>query len=498
MERVRFAPLVGVLLLVSLMAVCISTVHAQGETLTPRAPIFINGDGSFTPANGVNGGGSGTADDPYIIENWVIDASGAHGISIQNTTAYFIVRNCLVENGGGSYSGIYLNNVVNGKVENNTCENNSDHGIFLDHSSYNTISNNTCSNNSTGIGLEVSSNNILSNNTLSNNSYNFSVLGYEISHFDHDIDTSNLVNGKPIYYLKGSSNLVIDNSWDVGYLGLVNCENIRVENLVLENNGQGILLASTENSRIENCAFSNNNSTGIFLWYSSYNTISNNTCENNEYGILLDSSSSNTLNNNTCSNNSTGISLWYWSNTGIILWYSSNNTISNNTCENNETGIYLLRGSDNNTISNNTCENNRQGGIRLDGSSGNTLDNNTCSNNTYGIYLYNSFNNTIFYNYLLNNTEHNAYDYGTNFWDEDEEGNYWDDWQPPEHPDADGDGIVDEPRPILGGTNQDNYPLAFYFSPVAAPREKIMGMIVIIIVVILILTIIAALRYLIY
>jgi len=86
-------------------------------------PILIQNDYQFTAANGVVSG-SGTVNDPYIIENWAIDASGANGIDIQNTTAYFIVRNCLIENSViSTHGGIYLNNVVNGTIENNTCEN---------------------------------------------------------------------------------------------------------------------------------------------------------------------------------------------------------------------------------------------------------------------------------------------------------------------------------------------------------------------------------------
>ena len=71
-----------------------------------RATIFIEGDDNFTAANGVVAG-SGTAEDPYVIENWAIDASGAHGIHIKNTTSYFVVRNCLVENGSYFYNGIF-------------------------------------------------------------------------------------------------------------------------------------------------------------------------------------------------------------------------------------------------------------------------------------------------------------------------------------------------------------------------------------------------------
>jgi parallel beta-helix repeat protein len=60
-----------------------------------------------------------------------------------------------------------LDSVVNGKIENNTCENNSGYGILLTSSSYNTLTNNTCLNNSgTDIILSASTNNILTNNTI--------------------------------------------------------------------------------------------------------------------------------------------------------------------------------------------------------------------------------------------------------------------------------------------------------------------------------------------
>ncbi|TES83951.1 MAG: PGF-pre-PGF domain-containing protein, partial [Hadesarchaea archaeon] len=106
---------------------------------------------------------------------------------------------------------------------------------------------------------------------------------------------------------------------------------------------------------------------------------------------------------------------------------------------------------------NNTCENNEYG-IYVDECCCLDLTNNTCKNNAYGIYLYDS-DSTISHNYLLNNTENNAYDEGSGGdWYESGEGNYWSDWQPPEHPDNDGDGIVEEARTILSGA-EDDYPL---------------------------------------
>jgi hypothetical protein len=77
-------------------------------------------------------GGSGTESDPYIIENWAIDATGTYGIWIRNCTVHFVVRNCLIENG---LVGIHLDNVLHGVVEN--CE--------INHSTYYSISSNESS-----------------------------------------------------------------------------------------------------------------------------------------------------------------------------------------------------------------------------------------------------------------------------------------------------------------------------------------------------------------
>jgi hypothetical protein len=70
-----------------------------GSVLTPHDPIYIIGNDNFTSANGVVGG-SGMADDPYIIENWDISPGSSSGIEIGNTTAYFVIRNCYVHDGG--------------------------------------------------------------------------------------------------------------------------------------------------------------------------------------------------------------------------------------------------------------------------------------------------------------------------------------------------------------------------------------------------------------
>jgi len=62
-----------------------------------------------------------------------------------------------------------------------------------------------------------------------------------------------------------------------------------------------------------------NEQNGIFLQYSSSNTLRSNNVFNNTYGIYLSGSSSNTLsNNNANSNNANGISLDYYSSSNML------------------------------------------------------------------------------------------------------------------------------------------------------------------------------------
>jgi len=299
----------------------------SSTSLTPHDPIYIEGNDNFTSANGVVGG-RGTENDPYIIENWHISAKDNHGIWIRNTTAYFVIRNCVIENGrkeepGGTY-GVLLGIVVNGRIENNTCKNNR-----------------------MGISIRSSSNNILTNNKCS---YNV----------------------------------------------------------------EGIYLENSDNNPIENNQLENNSGEGIGPHQSHNNILINNICLNNQHGIILIESDNNTLTNNICLNNKErGI---------FIEWSSDNNTLTNNTFSNNQVGIYLDAYSDNNLI---------------------------CHNN------------------FMNNTTQ-AYDIGTNYWDNGypSGGNYWSgytgvDNYRGENQDIPGsDNIGDTPYNILPyGYNRDHYPL---------------------------------------
>lgn len=83
--------------------------------LRAHSPIVIVGNEAFTARNGVLRG-SGTAEDPYVIEGWLIDAPQAPiGIHISDTDAYVIVRRCEVRN--PQEAGIRLDRAANVTIE---------------------------------------------------------------------------------------------------------------------------------------------------------------------------------------------------------------------------------------------------------------------------------------------------------------------------------------------------------------------------------------------
>ncbi|MCK4844422.1 MAG: right-handed parallel beta-helix repeat-containing protein, partial [Candidatus Heimdallarchaeota archaeon] len=132
------------------------------SSLTPHDPISITSNSDFEVFPGL-----GTAEDPYVIEEYSITTTSNIGIYISSTTKYFIVRNCYVD---ASDYGIQIRYVADGSaiVINNTCNNNWI-GIALEVSVSSTVTNNTCSNNNgCGIILIFSDSSIVANNTCNN------------------------------------------------------------------------------------------------------------------------------------------------------------------------------------------------------------------------------------------------------------------------------------------------------------------------------------------
>ncbi len=144
---------------------------------------------------------------------------------------------------------------------------------------------------------------------------------------------------------------------------------------------------------------------------------------------------------------------------GVFLYHSSYSSITQNTISNNtDRGVEVAHlGSNNNTISHNIIVDNSWHGIGLWHSDGNIINSNKIMRNNHGIKIRNSNNNVVYHNDFIENVI-NAYDDGSNTWDDGypSGGNYWDDYN---GTDVDDDGIGDTPYNISGGDNRDRYPL---------------------------------------
>jgi len=257
-----------------------------------------------------------------VIDANVVASNDGSGIVLSGSSSNLIKANNIMDNGyfglnygieltycsiwEGCWPMMYSDN--NTIIENNITRNTN--GIGLVASSYNTIiANNIINNSRTGIILENSVYNTLRDNNIAGSKHNFGVYAkaslwtglVRYEHFIHDIDVSNKVNGKSIYYLINQKDLVISSS-DIGYLALVNCTNMTVENLSLANNIQGLLLAFTTNSTIENATIAHNR-VGICAICSYRNTISANSISRNEFGINLYHSTLNNITKNNLTDN---------------------------------------------------------------------------------------------------------------------------------------------------------------------------------------------------
>jgi len=173
--------IVPILMVMNMIADDTEGLLIDENSLIERDIILIEGNDDFTSENGVISG-TGTSSDPYIIENWDIEAIEGHGIHVMDTSAYFLIRNCQVRNGREDdvhryNSGVYLKNVENCSIENCEFVGNSN-GIYGYKSSNLMINNNSCLRNSNGIHLSEDGNDYqIHNNTCNYNGYGIVLRG---------------------------------------------------------------------------------------------------------------------------------------------------------------------------------------------------------------------------------------------------------------------------------------------------------------------------------
>lgn len=147
--------------------------------------------------------------------------------------------------------------------------------------------------------------------------------GSVFSDFDHDIDETNTVDGKPIIHRIGQIGGSIGAGTNAGTVFCIRCEDVIIEDLTLNNNGQGVVLLLTTDSTIRGIS-----ATG------------------NQFGIVLVKSSGNTISGNTLGDT---VSLNV---RGVQFIESDNNIISGNTITASDEVGMSLRGNDNRAIGN--------------------------------------------------------------------------------------------------------------------------------------------------
>ncbi|RJS68306.1 hypothetical protein CW714_10335 [Methanophagales archaeon] len=300
----------------------ISGFTVEGANGSWKAGIYINGaEYCNVSSNNASGNYDG-------IAGW-----GSNNILLSNIAV------------NNSEDGIYVQFERNTTLKNNIAISNNDSGIEICHWSYNnTLIGNIALNNTKGIFMWGSHYTVFRNNTMSGNNYNFGIGSYhcdfgEISEYIHDIDTSNTVDGKPIYYNVGASNVIIDSSINAGYIAVINGSNVTVKDIEMKNNVNGVLFALTSNSYIENVNALNNR-VGISLHCSQNNTISGNNISNNKDGIEFYGSNNNNniISGNNINDNRRGIALWLCNNNIVYLNNFINNT--NNVYSYDSTNIW--------------------------------------------------------------------------------------------------------------------------------------------------------------
>ncbi|MFX0073985.1 MAG: nitrous oxide reductase family maturation protein NosD [Candidatus Hermodarchaeota archaeon] len=331
--------------------------------------VFLNGSNNknFIEGNFVRNIYLGINSSNNVIEeNNPLTNSGGD-IFLINCDNNIILNNNVTNTGLGIYLYRSNNNTIQGNHLNNT-----NLGIISFYSDNNTILNNTVNFCDNGISLASCSYAVLSGNDM--NKIGLVLTGTIEEMSSHQIDNTNLIDEKPIYYYKNQEKLNSNNFTNAGQVILVRC------------NDSTIISVNTSYCSI-----------GIALYYCNTISVSNSTVCHNVYGFYLRHCKKTTILRN---------SILYNIGDAINLLYGDEQTISgNNIRYNNGNGI-VIGVSNDNVISGNVVNYNEGHGLILAASSNTRISGNTITYNAdYGIYLLESNYNLITGNTLIGNNQ---------------------------------------------------------------------------------------------
>jgi parallel beta-helix repeat protein len=290
----------------------------------PHQPIYILGDGNFLSTSGVVKG-SGTVDEPYVIEGWEISASSTSGIYIEDAQSYFVIQNVLIY-GDGWYTGMRFVEDSHVKVRNCTirdCE----FGISALLCSDVDISNNSISGSDRrGMMFELTNSSLIDSNEVSGGEWGIGLLDC------HGVDlgvnrVANCTSG----------------------LGATSCSSISVYSNSIESEVSAISITDSSYVTIS-CNEGADSTYGVVSIRCTESVIHRNNVSDNMVGILVTNESVDVVVDANivayddfgivCESNSTGTTLRgnavLWSGyCGVLLEYAHRSTVFHNNLENN-------------------------------------------------------------------------------------------------------------------------------------------------------------------
>jgi parallel beta-helix repeat protein len=370
--------------------------------------------------------------------------SSSNGIYTQ-TCNNLIIKNCTIINARYCINLDYTNytlvsdNIIIGANLPSWTTPCSWRGINVRDSKHSNITNNRIINVFEGISCSDSYNIIFTKNNMTNTSLWVTQ--------NNTVDTSNLANGKPIYYYENQTGLRPYNFTNAGQVILFDCNNSIISNVEISYVFSAITDAYCFNSTISNCSVNEawqnpigivgNNGTIVNCIVSNaqnfpltiqgnYNKLVNNTSFSNKYDGFYVLGMNNTISYNRAIDNPRY---------GLFSTSSSGSFYYRNEFIKNEIGIYLDTFSNFNEI----------------------FENYFYQNSQFGIHITSSSNNVIYGNAFIQNGIHARDDGTNNQWDNGITGNYWDNYT---GTDPDKNGIGNTPYMINGSAgSQDGYPL---------------------------------------
>ncbi|MCJ7489549.1 MAG: right-handed parallel beta-helix repeat-containing protein [Thermoplasmata archaeon] len=463
MERKKLVALIVVITVASVSVLSVLLYTGFFESTYNHGPIRITNDQEFTKENGVTEG-SGTEEDPYIIEGWRIGPSetesGPEGavVLVKDVSRHFVIRDTHIT--GPNMYGVLLDNCRNGTIQDSTftlCY----QGVYLEDCGNCAIRDNNLSScpigmtvsgidttliednrfhrevegypalSDLGIGLRIYS--PVEEMTISGNRFygvgldlDFFTLPDDGSLSGLTITESNTVNGKPVRFFENQEDVTLSGS-PVGQVIMFNCRDSMISQLEITQVGTAISLYKVDNCRISDCILLNTSS-----WMG---------------GIWARDSDNITIRSNSASD------------AQIYLINCSQVAFEDNEVTSQFGHGLRIQGCDNVTIRGNLIHNCVASGTTLTGGENITVTGNTILANGGGIFAWRIYNLRVFCNDFIDNNK--SVDISATlrpvFFHNDTlgMGNYWSDY---DGLDENEDGIGDTPY-VIAWDIQDDYPL---------------------------------------